>query len=303
MSQGLFTQVAISRIMTSVGRLCAALVVLGIGGTSVTTVMAAEAIPAAVPAPAPVVAPAPVSNTSSNAVSSVSPGTPQAAGQGQIQLPALPAKAAGVPALPALAGAVPSQGSSVREGAIEDYQNKASGTIKEIAKKLEFSREDVTLRDLNDARQAVIKIDAIIELEKKLAELEKVKKEKEKKVSILPVSESSLLPSPPRPSLPVLSPLPTPVTAAPTPAPNPAPVKVAEPKAAEIEVSRVVGGAGIYRAVASVDGNEKVLRVGDKLSGGVTVTAVSSQGVEVMHKGEKKLYAVKDVGAVFGGAF
>lgn len=299
---GLFTQRANMKIMTSVGRLLSVMkcvLVLAAAGFAVSGGVACAAdmpVLSAVQSPASTGPSNPSLSQQGGAVAAVV--QPTNAQTTNATLPALPGVVA------AQTGGTLGAVSGAREGSIDQYQEKASGTIKEISKKLEFGRENVTLRDLNDARQAVIKIDAIIELEKKLAELEKVKKdkEKEKKISILPVSDMSLLPAPPKPALPAIPELP--VTAAPAAAP--APVKAApppEPKVAEIEVSRVIGGAGKYRAVASVDGNEKVLRVGDKVSGGAVVTAVTAQGVEVIHKGEKKLYAVKNVGVVFGGVF
>ncbi len=167
-------------------------------------------------------------------------------------------------------------------------EDKVSDSVKGVVKHL-GTTENVTLDDLNSARQAVAKIEALIDIEKRLNELEKLRSEREGKSITGAVPASALAPMPLQPQFqPPASLLPMPASAVQSPLNN-------------LEISRITGSGARYMAVLKMpDGENKTVEAGDHLPDGSSVVAVSSSGVEVEHNGTKRVIHVKNVGAVFG---
>ena len=176
---------------------------------------------------------------------------------------------------------------------------KVPGSVKGVVKKLNSATDDVTLEDLNSAREAIVKLDVLIDIEKRLNDLVDIRMEREEKVDQL----SGALPSSafgggggqqqqpalaPPPLIPVMPSVPA---AAPPPPPMPV---------ASIEVVRVSGASGSYTAHIKEGEATKQIRPGDKLSDGSNVTSISRNGVTITTTDDKtKTIQVKDVGAVF----
>jgi len=166
---------------------------------------------------------------------------------------------------------------------------KVPDAVKNVVKRLNNATEGTTLEDLNAAREAIAKLDVLIDIEKRLNDLSTIRKERDKDSFVPALSASSLGL---RNSLP--PPLPA-ATASAAPYVPPAPMVM---PAANIEVHRVMGVAGRYMATIKIDGNDKIVREGDKLSDGSVVHSISAQGVTVVKDKTKRTYQVKDIGAI-----
>jgi type IV pilus biogenesis protein PilP len=169
---------------------------------------------------------------------------------------------------------------------LDDEETSVPKSVNAVIRHLDKESENITLNDLNSARQAIAKIEALIELEKKLAELEKVQKERENKSSVA-ISASMLMP-------------PT------TIAPPPDMTKFMPPPASmtsNIDIDRITGGGGDYKAVIKTpEGTVKTVAIGDTLPDGGIVSKISSAGMEITHGENKQTVHVKNVDMVFGGS-
>lgn len=177
-------------------------------------------------------------------------------------------------------------------------EDKVSDSVKALAKRM-GNTDSITLDDLNSARQAVAKIDALIDIEKHLRELEKLRAERDDSAAR---SLSSALPAS------ALSPFNSQAqvaSALPLPMPSPVAMPAGIPQnpmssLGDVTVSRITGSGGRFTAaVKTSDGQTKNVQVGDKLNGG-TVSAITSSGVEINHNKSIKVYPVKNVPTVFG---
>ena len=204
-----------------------------------------------------------------------------------------------------------SKGKADKEESVEDEDDQAlgmpdvslkiPGSVKGVVKALNDETEEVTLENLNSAREAVVKLDVLIDIEKRLNDLTKLRKEREEQMQVEEAIPQSALGGagnviPP----PALAPAPVMNNSAAVPA-APAPM-AAMAMPAEIEVKRVVGASGNFSAQVSESGGEaRMVRVGDKLSDGSTIDAISSRGVSITRADKtKKTVSVKDVSVVFG---
>jgi type IV pilus biogenesis protein PilP len=177
-------------------------------------------------------------------------------------------------------------------------------SVKGVVKSLNHATKDVTLEDLNSAREAVAKLDVLIDIEKRLNDLVTLRKEREEKVDAfagaIPASALGGAPAG------VMIPTPAPVPAqamAPTPSPMPMAMSENDP-----EVMRIAGASGKYVAlIKDTDGADRQIQVGDTLADGTSVTAISRNGVTLSNdsqrQGDKKkrTVRVKDVTTVFNG--
>ena len=186
---------------------------------------------------------------------------------------------------------------------------KVPDSVKKVVKKLNDATEDVTLDSLNSAREAVVKLDVLIDIEKRLTDLTKIRKEREEK-------EAEVADAIPTSALPVPSMMASPIQPAGVPGQPasliaPPPGSMGAPGAAgmmpmpigQLEVVRVSGASGKYSAqIKDLDGQTKTVKVGDKLADGGTVDLISRDGVTFTstdHK--KKTVQVKDINTVFSG--
>ncbi|MFA6279407.1 MAG: type IV pilus biogenesis protein PilP [Bdellovibrionales bacterium] len=171
---------------------------------------------------------------------------------------------------------------------------KVPDSVKGVVKRLNTATKDVTIEDLNSAREAVVKLDVLIDIEKRLNDLTTLRQEREEKESTI----SGALPAGafggnvPPPSL-------SPSALAPVPAAIP-PVVVLEK---DVDVTKIMGASGRYVAsIKTVDGEERRVKAGDKLPDGSVIDSVSRNGVTVLSPSKKRTtIQVKDISAVFGG--
>jgi hypothetical protein len=175
---------------------------------------------------------------------------------------------------------------------------KVPGGVKSVVKRLNSATKDVTIDDLNAAREAVVKLDVLIDIEKRLNDLTTLRLEREEKSNDLSMAipDSALggrmgkkVGFPP--------------AVAPMPAPVAQPVQPVIIPEKKIEVSRIVGASGRYVAtIKDGDGTSRQIREGDKLADGSTVDYISRDGVTATSASKKKsTVQVKDINAVFGG--
>ncbi len=186
-------------------------------------------------------------------------------------------------------------------------EDKISDSAKTIVKQLDGSSDALTLSDLNTAQQTVARIEAMIEVEKHLVELEKIRNERNGNsashaaaatalASAIPAS--ALAPIPQRPAMPPMQPMqPKPVAMTPE-----KPPEKEKPKSVmtNLEISRITGANGKYDAVLRLGSGElKPVRTGDKLSDTATVRWISSSSVLVEENGETHTLHIKNVDAIF----
>ncbi len=173
-------------------------------------------------------------------------------------------------------------------------------SVKGVVKKLSHATKDVTLEDLNAAREAVAKLDILIDIEKRLNDLLSIRQEREEKVGAITAALPDTALAPP----PLAAPPQGITQSAPIPAlPNVPSAASASAASNEslLDVTRIIGASGRYVAlVKDSDGTEKQVRVGDTIADGSSVTEISKQGVTLALEGSKKrTVQVKDVGTVF----
>ena len=144
-----------------------------------------------VPSPAPVatasapsiIPPAPAAPGSVSAtpgpgaavVASASPLPPADIAAPKAEAPTIDISSGDLP-LPGATSAKKKGGKDKEDNSVD---NKIPDSVKDVIKNLNAKTDDVTLDDLNAARQAVAKLDALIEIEKRLADLEKIRQERE----------------------------------------------------------------------------------------------------------------------------
>ncbi|MDX9690007.1 MAG: type IV pilus biogenesis protein PilP [Proteobacteria bacterium] len=179
-------------------------------------------------------------------------------------------------------------------------------SVKGVVKSLNHATKDVTLEDLNSAREAVAKLDVLIDIEKRLNDLVSLRKEREEKVDAfagaLPASALGV------PSPGVVLPTPTAPMPSPVMAPAPSPMPVTSSFMNDPEVTRISGASGRYVAlIKDTDGTERQVQVGDTLADGSSVKAISRNGVTLSSgsgkqgDSKKRTVGVKDVATVFNG--
>lgn len=178
---------------------------------------------------------------------------------------------------------------------LSNVEDKVSDSVKSIAKRLS-NTDNVTLDDLNSARQAVAKIEALIDIEKHLNELEKIRSEREgggrSGMGSIPASAlnpyGNAMPSLPMPAVSAM-----PISAIPGSAIQPLAFS-------GTDVTRIVGSNGRFSAILKTgDGQTKTVEVGDHVDG-ATVTSITTAGVELNRNGVKRVLHVKNVRTVFG---
>lgn len=169
-------------------------------------------------------------------------------------------------------------------GPLEDkVTDSIKGTVKQFS-----STDNVNLEDLNTAHQAIAKLEVLIEIEKRLAELDKIKSERSGEKNLASSIPASALTPPPPPAAPAFSP---PPSAPPMESFSPPPFK------SHVDVSRVIGADGHYAAVIQ----DKTMYVGDTLPDGSVIVSISSRAVETKLKdGSMHQMRVKGVDEVYG---
>lgn len=168
-------------------------------------------------------------------------------------------------------------------------------SVKGVVKKLNETTENVTLENLNEAREAVVKLDVLIDIEKRLNDLTKLRQAREEDTD----SISRALPQSALPTIPLR---PTSEDIVPPAGVQPIAAATFATPPSDYEVVRVVGASGNYAAqIRDTSGSLKLVRVGDRLTDGSKVNGISIGGVSMTRPDKtKKTFSVKDAPAVFG---
>ncbi|MDR3450759.1 MAG: hypothetical protein P4M15_13620 [Alphaproteobacteria bacterium] len=166
---------------------------------------------------------------------------------------------------------------------LSTMEDRATDNANGVVKHLDSS-EAVTLDDLNTARQAVARIDAMIEIEKHLAELDKLRGGGRSLASAIPAS--------------ALTPPPAPVAQVKIPSEPPAPKHVTPPPA-QYEVSRISGSDGNYSAILKNGAEAHIVKVGDTLASGGVVRWISPSSVLIEQNGSTRSLHIKSADAIY----
>ena len=174
-------------------------------------------------------------------------------------------------------------------------ENKVSESAKNVVKKLEGGSDAMTLEEVNSARQTVSRIEAMIDVEKHLAELDKIRNDRKAKAT-----ESTPLVN----AIPASALMPPPAPAANSIVftPPPRPVHIEKPKvsAAEISVLRVTGSDGKYSATLKFgDGKVRSVRAGDRIDDLITIEKIEPLCVVIVEKGQSRTVHIKNVEAIY----
>jgi len=168
-----------------------------------------------------------------------------------------------LPALPASAKPAPASKS------LDPLEDKVTDSAKNVVKQL-GTVDNLSLEDLNAARLTVVKLDILIDIEKHLAELDKLHHDKDKESkSLASAIPASALVIPPQFG-----------SAVTRSAASEIPIQTSVPRA-HLSVEQISGADGHFTAIIS----GKTVRVGDHLSDGSTIVAITAQQVTAKAKG------------------
>lgn len=177
--------------------------------------------------------------------------------------------------------------------------------VQAVADKLRGAKVDLSLEDMNQARAALARLDLLLELEQKMHDLQEAR-QKHSSASgadisgYLPPQVAAMGKRPPPPVPAVLT-----ETEAPTPAPTPSKRSKPKPAPSQYEVQRVMGINGSYSAVLKsvADIKTKTVKVGDVLSDGSEVAAISPTAVTLRDPdtGKTQAITIENVSALSGG--
>ncbi len=276
--------------------LFAGAVVVGICSFISSGTFAANSAPL-VATPAPVAQAAPlVAAPVSQAPLASAQAAPVATANAAPSTSAVQASAAATPAAFQVPEAPKAEGDDIAK-ALSSMEDKVTDSAKSVVKRLDTT-EATTISDLNSARQTVTRIEAMIDIEKRLGELEKLRNERNSRafaaVMPMPSGLAGAIPAS------ALQPLPgTVAVASSSVSASPDSPPVIRFGSGRPEISRISGTEGRYMAVLKLpDGEKKSVKVGDKLSHG-TVRSITSSSVEVADKGNSYTLRVKNVDAIY----
>jgi len=166
------------------------------------------------------------------------------------------------------------------EKTITKIGDKAVDAAKKQIKDLE-SMDDTTLQDLTEARQTITRIDAVIDMEKKINELQRIRADRRNiggsgaAARIAPPSLDSLLPN--------VAPIAAPIApVAPINLPS-----ISVPSGRP-EVAQILGTEGRYVAVLKIGKDRHSVRIGDKIPSGDTVEGITSTSITLLPAGKGK---------------
>ncbi len=180
--------------------------------------------------------------------------------------------------------------------ALSSMEDKVTDNAKALVKKLDTT-EPTTISDLNSAKQTVTRIEAMIDIEKRLGELEKLRNERNSRsfagmMPGLPAGLAAAIPAS------ALQPLPGPLAAV-SPSGSPDSPPIFHVGSGRPEISRISGTEGKYVAVLKMpDGEKKSVKAGEKFSHG-TVRSITSSSVEIADKGTSYTLRIKNVDAIY----
>ncbi len=176
----------------------------------------------------------------------------------------------------------PLPGKKKKSHGLDAMENGVPDSVKGVVDHLGNGTEDITLDDLNSAREAIAKLDALIDIKKRLTDLEKLRREREGQ-SLAGAIPASALNLPARSGPPMAMP----------------PMPVVMP-GSNLEVVRIEGTEGHYVALVKSGGETTMTHVGDRLADGSTVSGITAQGIEVKQNQGERLVRIKDMETVSG---
>ncbi len=205
------------------------------------------------------------------------------------------------PAVPFLVGALdPTKAAAGTEGIknAPALEEKVTESAKKLISTIETSSTPLSMADLNAARQTVARIDAVIEIEKHLAELEKLRGHD----SHIPSSFSAAIPAS------ALMPMPSAPSAPAAPMAIPQPITpVSPPKkesALSAELVRVVGADGAYIAVLRLtSGSTKTFKVGDSVGDHGRINRITPTAVVLTEAGRTHTLSIGATGPLYSAAY
>jgi len=216
------------------------------------------------------------------------------------------ATAATAPALPAINAPTMPVESAMKAAVPLDNPGRTVGDkdvpeqVQSVVDRLRGAKVDLSLEDMNQARAALARLDLLLQLEGKMQDLQAARQKSQGGdiSSLLPKQVAGTMmqnvPAPIMSAAPVEA---TPVVAHVAPRP---PVVVAQ-----YEIQRIVGVNGQYNALlrSIADGKTQMARMGDKLTDGSEVLAVTSTAVRLRDSGSSKIrtVVVENVSAMSGG--
>ncbi len=179
--------------------------------------------------------------------------------------------------------------------------DKVPSYVKKVVKRLNETTENVTLENLPAAREAVVKLDVLIDIEKRLNDLSKLRRARDEDAGMSSSVSMPALSAPPS-----VAPSAVPVV----PSMDSSSLNVASSSmnsnmgsssfGGDSNVILISGASGSYTAQIKDGGETKMVRVGDKLSDGSKVTAISINGVTIMRPNKsKKVLTVQGAPARF----
>ncbi|MGE4350878.1 MAG: hypothetical protein AB7E52_01660 [Bdellovibrionales bacterium] len=263
-------------------------------GSAVASAPAPAPAPAAVPGPTSDVATAPAPGPSSDQVSSSLKYALES-----ISVPGTSASVAkAMPSAPKAADANEEAESDDAELGLPESSVKIPKSVKKVVKSLSDTTENITLENLNAAREAVVKLDVLIDIEKRLNDLAKLRQEREggggidNTMAAPPSIDPSVLmpPSAGMPSIPDQQVMPQ------TQMANLGNIS----SSSLYEVVRIVGASGNYAAQIKDAGNLQLVHVGDTLSDGSRVKSISKSGVSLQRSDKsRETLSMKDAPVFF----
>lgn len=167
---------------------------------------------------------------------------------------------------------------------------KIPESVRAITKRLSTaSSTDTTLEDLNSAREAIAKLDVLIDLEKRISDLAQLRQDREKAASpaLSPLSAAALMPRNVQAPLPVrpIEPI--------EPVRHVEPVRQVISGGDKVVVDRIFGTDGNYTARIRVGaGAPQTIRAGDRLQDGSMVRSILPSGVRIVQGTQDRTYSV-----------
>lgn len=161
---------------------------------------------------------------------------------------------------------------------------KVPDSVVSVINKLNTTSTNTTLDDLNTAREAVAKLDVLIDIEKRLNDLAKLRKARaeSRESMVSPIPASSLLPS--GVDRVQASSSSRRVEAAPV------------MSSSSMKVDRIYGANGRYQALIDVGSGKSVpVKEGDKISDGSVVQSISKNGVVLVKDKKTRTIKVNDM--------
>jgi len=194
-------------------------------------------------------------------------------------------------------GASSAQSTESLEKSVSRTEDKVIDSARDIVKKLDSSAEETALSDLNKARQTVSRIEAMIDVEKRLNELDRLRNERRGTAQMgnLPAALAGAIPAS---ALGMPNGINMGKATGGLSQNNQLIVMPAKPSRPSI--ARIIGTNGKYTAVLKMsEKEEKTVKVGDKVSDGETVRSITSSSVEIGGKGTSYTLNVKNVDVVY----